>query len=47
MWNHYQRTVAQGRIPTGAELDRIAGTSNYDRRVLARWRNTGRLPPAA
>ena len=47
MWSFYQRAVANGRTPTGAELDRIAGTSNYGRAVLARWRRAGRLPPAA
>jgi hypothetical protein len=47
MWEHYQRQRATGRTPTGAELDRIAGT-NYGRAVLARWRRTGRTPtPAA
>lgn len=29
MWHHYQRVVGEGRIPTGAELDRVAGTSSY------------------
>jgi len=48
MWTHYQRERAAGRTPTGADLDRIAGTNNYGRAVLARWRRTGRVPdPAA
>jgi hypothetical protein len=42
MWEHYQHQQAAGRTPTGAELDRIAGTNNYGRAVLARWRRTGR-----
>lgn len=29
---------SNGRTPTGAELDRIAGTNNYGRKVLSRWR---------
>lgn len=45
MWSHYQLALADGCTPTGAELDRVAGTSNYGRAVLARWRRTGRLPP--
>jgi hypothetical protein len=47
MWAHYERERAAGRTPTGAELDRIAGTNNYGRAVLARWRRTGRLRNAA
>jgi hypothetical protein len=47
MWAHYQRERAAGRTPTGAELDRIAGTNNYGRAVLARWRRTGRTPATA
>ncbi len=43
MWTHYQRERAAGRTPTGAELDRVAGTSSYGRGVLARWRRDGRL----
>jgi hypothetical protein len=31
MWAHYQHERAAGRTPTGADLDRIAGTSNYGR----------------
>jgi hypothetical protein len=34
MWDHYQAERARGRTPTGAELDRIAATNNYGRRVL-------------
>jgi Protein of unknown function (DUF2637) len=47
MWAHYQRERAAGRMPTGAELDRIAGTNNYGRAVLARWRRTGRISDRA
>ncbi|MEV7099777.1 DUF2637 domain-containing protein [Amycolatopsis sp. NPDC051045] len=43
MWQHYVREHACGRRPTGAELDRIADTSNYGRRVLRAWKATGRL----
>lgn len=46
MWAHYERERAAGRTPTGAELDRVAGTNNYGRSVLARWRRTGRLTDA-
>jgi Protein of unknown function (DUF2637) len=46
MWEHYERERAAGRTPTGAELDRIAGTNNYGRSVLARWRRNGRLESA-
>lgn len=44
MWAYYQTERAKGRTPTGAELDRIAGTNNYGRRVLRRWRKTGQVP---
>lgn len=43
MWQHFQQEYGQGRIPTGAELDRVAGTHNYGRAVLRRWRRTGRI----
>jgi hypothetical protein len=46
MWAYFQREQARGRIPTGAELDRVAGTNNYGRTVLRQWRNEGRIPPA-
>jgi uncharacterized protein DUF2637 len=45
MWVHFQREQASGRTPTGAELDRVAGTNNYGRTVLRQWRNEGRIPP--
>lgn len=45
MWAHFQREQARGRTPTGAELDRVAGTNNYGRTVLRQWRNEGRIPP--
>lgn len=41
MWAYYQTERAKGRTPTGAELDRIAGTNNYGRRMLRRWRQAG------
>jgi hypothetical protein len=37
MWAHYWHERAAGRTPTGAELDRIAGTNNYGRRVMRGW----------
>lgn len=46
MWAYYLTEQAKGRTPTGAELDRIAGTNNYGRRVLRRWRYAGQLPSA-
>lgn len=46
MWAHFLREQARGRTPTGAELDRVAGTNNYGRTVLRQWRNEGRIPPA-
>jgi hypothetical protein len=44
MWAHFQREQDRGRIPTGAELDRVAGTNNYGRAVLRRWRTAGHIP---
>ncbi|WP_328876770.1 hypothetical protein OHT76_15885 [Streptomyces sp. NBC_00287] len=44
MWEHFRRQLAAGRVASGAELDRVAGTNNYGRAVLARWRRTGRIP---
>jgi hypothetical protein len=46
MWAHYMTQRARGRIPTGAELDRVAGTNNYGRRVLRRWHDAGHIPAA-
>jgi hypothetical protein len=46
MWAHFQHEQARGRTPTGAELDRVAGTNNYGRTVLRQWRTEGRIPPA-
>jgi hypothetical protein len=46
MWAHFLREQAHGRTPTGAKLDRVAGTNNYGRTVLRQWRNEGRIPPA-
>jgi len=45
MWEHYWHERAAGRVSTGADLDRIAGTHNYGRRVLRRWRASGLVPP--
>lgn len=47
MWRYYEQQRALGRTPTGAELDRIAGTNNYGRAVLAHWRRAGRVPDRA
>jgi Protein of unknown function (DUF2637) len=47
MWAYYVTERSKGRTPTGAELDRIAGTNNYGRRVLRRWLQAGHLPIAA
>ncbi|MGF6882344.1 hypothetical protein ABIA39_001286 [Nocardia sp. GAS34] len=41
MWAYYLSERSKGRTPTGAELDRIAGTNNYGRRVLRRWKAAG------
>lgn len=47
MWAYYQAQRLQGRVPSGAELDRVANTNNYGRRVLRRWHAEGRLTPAS
>jgi hypothetical protein len=47
MWEHYHRELALGRRPNGAELDRVAGTNNFGRAVLRRWRQAGRIPDPA
>jgi hypothetical protein len=47
MWAHFQTQRKAGHTPSGAELDRVAGTNNYGRAVLARWRDTGRIPATA
>lgn len=44
MQAYYLAERANGRTPTGAELYRIAGTNNYGRRVLRRWREAGHSP---
>lgn len=44
MWEHFLHEQARGHTPTGAELDRVAGTNNYGRTVLRRWRQQGRIP---
>src|SRR6266536_3581072 len=43
MWAHYVTERYRGRSPTGAELDRIAGTNNYGRRLLRQWRRQDRI----
>lgn len=43
MWSFYEAERRQGRMPTGADLDRVAGTHNYGRRILRKWRATGQL----
>lgn len=43
MWTYYAQQVAAGRSPSGAELDRVAGTHNYGRRVLREWKRSGRV----
>ncbi|RMI33590.1 DUF2637 domain-containing protein [Nocardia stercoris] len=44
MWAYYRSERSLGRTPTGAELDRIAGTNNYGRKVLRRWQAGGGAP---
>ncbi|MEV4147750.1 DUF2637 domain-containing protein [Amycolatopsis sp. NPDC049691] len=39
MWEYYVNERACGRTPTGADLDRVAGTHNYGRRILRKWRS--------
>ena len=36
--------ITTDAVLAGAELDRAADTNNYGRKVIARWRRTGRLP---
>jgi hypothetical protein len=47
MWVYYKAQRAGGLTPSGAELDRFAGTNNYGRRVLRRWVTGGRLTTRA
>ncbi|WP_235096961.1 DUF2637 domain-containing protein [Amycolatopsis decaplanina] len=47
MWNHYVAEQELGRTPSGADLDRVAGTHNYGRRVLRKWQTKGVLAPSA
>ncbi|MFC3453054.1 DUF2637 domain-containing protein [Amycolatopsis speibonae] len=47
MWSHYVAEQELGRTPSGADLDRVAGTHNYGRRVLREWRTKGVLAPSA
>lgn len=44
MAEHYRRERSNGRTPTGAELDKVAGTNNYGRAVLRElreWEHVG------
>ncbi|WP_410663484.1 DUF2637 domain-containing protein [Amycolatopsis sp. lyj-84] len=41
MWNFYISEQQRGRTPSGADLDRLAGTHNYGRRILRKWRTKG------
>nr|WP_166639628.1 DUF2637 domain-containing protein [Amycolatopsis sp. SID8362] len=43
MWAFYESECRRGRTPTGADLDRVAGTHNYGRRILRKWRAAGHL----
>ncbi|WIX84251.1 hypothetical protein QRX50_26820 [Amycolatopsis carbonis] len=47
MWQYYVEQAGSGREPSSAELDRVAGTHNYGRRVLRRWKESGRTSSAA
>ncbi|WP_083255123.1 DUF2637 domain-containing protein [Amycolatopsis orientalis] len=38
MRNFYISERKCGRTPSGADLDRVAGTHNYGRRILRKWR---------
>lgn len=38
MWEYYVSERVCGRNPSGAELDRMAGTHNDGRRILRKWR---------
>lgn len=40
---YYVTERSKGRAPTGTELDRIAGTNNYGRRLLRQWRRQSRI----
>ncbi|WP_410582687.1 DUF2637 domain-containing protein [Amycolatopsis sp. lyj-108] len=44
MWNFYIAEQQHGRTPSGADLDRAAGTHNYGRRILRKWRTEGAPP---
>ncbi|MEA5364147.1 hypothetical protein VA596_31755 [Amycolatopsis sp., V23-08] len=46
MWEFYEAECRQGRTPTGADLDRIAGTHNYGRSILRKWRAADLSPQA-
>lgn len=44
MWTHFQRELAAGRAPTGAELDRVAGTNKLRSRGAAPMATRGPDP---
>ncbi|GLY38816.1 hypothetical protein Amsp01_048400 [Amycolatopsis sp. NBRC 101858] len=44
MWEFYEAKCRQGRTPSGADLDRIAGTHNHGRRILRKWRAADMSP---
>lgn len=44
MWAHYISQTAAGHTPSGAELDRVAGTHNYGRRILRQCRAANKIP---
>lgn len=41
MWRYWRRSREAGETPCGAELDDVAGTNNYGRKVIAQWRAAG------
>lgn len=45
MWAYYVTERPKGRAPTGAELDRVAGTDNDGRCVLRRWKSMEAAAP--
>ena len=47
MWAHYLREQARGRVPTGAELDRVASTNNYGRTGCGSGVSRAASPPQA
>ncbi|WP_344309474.1 DUF2637 domain-containing protein [Fodinicola feengrottensis] len=43
MWDYFCRQRAVGHTPNGVELDKVAGTRDYGRSVIRRWKEEGRL----